>query len=156
MDFPGGPGIPEEHHAPLSHYSRGDTAGREKFAEVQKWYYTRLVDKFVSVLDQPDPADPGRKVLDNTTILTISEIVDGSNHTSNYNPETWDVGGGPRETYIPSLIIGKGGGYFKGGQSVHVPGTDHRDLLATVAAAMGVSISNFAGLSVSPISEVRA
>lgn len=156
MDFPGGPGISEEHHAPLSHYSSGEATGREKFAQVQKWYYTKLVDKLISVLDQDDPADHGRKVLENTTILTISEIVDGSNHTSNYNPQTWDVGGGPRETYIPSLIIGKGGGYFKGGQSVHIPGTDHRALLATVADAMGVKISNFAGTSVSPIAEVKA
>lgn len=156
MDFPGGPGISEDHHAPLSHYSNGQAEGRAKFAEVQKWYFTKLVDKFVAVLDQDDPADPGRKVLDNTTILTMSEIVDGSNHTSAYSAQTWDVPGGPRETYLPTLIIGKGGGFFEGGKSVHVPATDHRDLLATVAHAMDVPLTQFGGTSVSPIEEVMA
>lgn len=156
MDFEGGPGIAEAHHDPLSHYSKGQDAGREKFAQVQKWFVSRLVEKFISVLDVDDPADPGRKVLDNTTILTMSEVVDGSNHTSAYTSQTWDVPGGPRETYLPSVIIGKGGGAFKGGQSVYVPGMDHRNLLATAAYGMGVSLSEFANLNVSPIAEVLA
>jgi len=156
MDFPGGPGIAKNHHDPLSHSSNGQVQGREEFAAVQKWFYEKLVERFVSVLDADDPADPGRKVLDNTTIITMSEVVDGSNHTSGYTKETWDVPGGPRETYIPSVIIGKGGGTLKGGQSVYVPGADHRDLLATVAHAMDVPLSSFGGKDVSLIDEVLA
>lgn len=156
MNFSGGPGIAANHHDPLSHSSNGQVDGREQFALVQKWFFQQLVDKFISVLDTEDPADPGRKVLDNTTILTMSEVVDGSNHTSGYSKETWDVPGGPRETYIPSVIIGKGGGFFKGGQAVYVPGQDHRNLLATVAHAMDVPLMTFGGMNVSPIAEVMA
>ncbi len=156
MDFPGGPGIAKNHHDPLSHTGKENETQLAEFATAQKWFYTKLVEKFISVLDADDPADPGRKVLDNTVVMTMSEIVDGSNHTSDYNKDVWDVAGGPREVYIPTLLIGKGGGTIKGGQSVYVPGADHRDLLATVAHAMGVQISDIGGKSVSPIQEVLA
>ncbi len=156
MNFPGGPGFAANHHDPLSHSGKDATQGRLDFAEVQKWYMRKLTEKFLNVLKAEDPADPGRTVLDNTTVLVLSEVVDGANHTSGYTKETWDVPGGPRETFLPAILIGKGGGAFKGGQSVYVPGADHRDLLATVAHGMGVSLTSFAGKSVSPLSEVLA
>ncbi len=156
MGFPGGPGIFKNHHDPLSHSGNGQDQGREEFALVQKWFIERLAEKFLSTLLADDPADPGHTVLDNTTVLIMSEIVDGANHTSGYNAQTWDVPGGPRETYLPCVMIGKGGGTIAGGRSVYVPGMDHRNVLATLGHAMGVSLTQFGGTSVSPVAEVLA
>ncbi len=156
MGFSRGPGIAKNHHDPLSHSGNGQDQGREEFALVQKWFIERLATKFLSALLVDDPADPGHTVLDNTTVLILSEIVDGANHTSAYNAQTWDVPGGPRETYLPCVMIGRGGGTLAGGRSVYVPGMDHRNVLCTLGHTMGVSLAQFGGTSVSPVSEVLA
>lgn len=153
MDFPGGPGYTKNHHDPLSH--SWDQAGREEFAKVQKWFYARLADKFLAALDQPDPADPEHTVLDNTTILTCSEIADGANHHSDHKEDFW-LDGKPRPSYLPWVILGKGAGLFKGNQLAHVENVDHRNILAACAESMGVSIPTIAGESVKTPEEVKA
>src|SRR5690606_19821774 len=102
MNFPGGPGFAENHHDPLSHSA--DAEGRTRFAQVQKWFYSRLAEKFLAVLDQPDPADPEHTVLDNTVVMVCTEISDGMMHESQANPQTWILGA-PRETYLPFVLI---------------------------------------------------
>jgi hypothetical protein len=153
MDFPGGPGLTMNHHDPLSHSS--DSAGRENFAKAQKWFYQNLADKFIKILaETDDPADPGKKVLDNTTILTCSEISDGFNHNSSAM-EIW-VGGKPQPSYQPWIILGKGGGLFGGNRIAEFTNLDHRNILAAVAESMGVSVPSIADLNVSTPAEVKA
>ncbi|HSC87041.1 MAG TPA: DUF1552 domain-containing protein, partial [Polyangiaceae bacterium] len=115
MNFEGGPGYAKNHHDPLSHSS--DTAGGAEFAMTQQWFYSRLAEKFLAALDVPDPLNAGSTVLDNTIVLTSSEICDGANHNSKAG-ELWMRDNGGRQTFLPSVIIGKGGGFFKGNQVV--------------------------------------
>jgi len=157
MNFPGGPGFDMTHHDPLSHSS--DATGRGNFAEVQKWFYSRLAEKFLAVLDQTDPADPEHTVLDNTTVLTCSEIADGQNHNS-FVDEIW-LTGSAQPSYLPWTIIGGGGGFFKGNQVadfgvVKGEGIDHRHILAAVAESMGVPLTTIGDLSVSSPAQVKA
>lgn len=152
MDFAGGPGVPKAHHDPISH--SWDAAGRAEFARVQKWFYSRLAEKFLAVLDQEDPFDPGRKVLDNMSILVTSEISDGANHNSKHS-EVW-LDGKPMNTYLPWVVIGGGGGYFAPGKSVALNQEDHRNVLAAVAASMGTPLLTVGGANVVPTAGVRA
>lgn len=144
MGFPGGPGIAKNHHDPLSH--SWDAAGRADFAKVQKWFYSRLAEKFLKTLDQPDPADPEHSVLDNSVVLTCTEIADGANH----NSEAMDVwiDGAPQASYLPWVLIGGGGGYLGGGRAVSLQGEDHRNVLAALAGAMGTPIATIGGANV--------
>lgn len=152
MNFPGGPGFASNHHDPLSHSA--DLAGRTDFAEVQKWFYSRLAEKFLAVLDQPDPADPAHTVLDNTVVLTCTEISDGMLHNGAAQ-DIW-LDGGSRPTSLPFVLIGGGGGVLKtGGQYANTP-VMHTDILATLAAAMGVPISTLGGQNVSMPEVLRA
>ncbi len=152
MDFPGGPGIAMNHHDPLSHSQ--DEGGRAQFALAQRWFYQRLVDKFISVLDTPDPQDPAHTVLDNTTILTCTEICDGNMHNSAAG-DKWILGGN-KYTYLPWNIIGGGAGLFAGGRVANMEGVDHRNILSAVAEAMGVNLSTIAGHAVATPSELKA
>lgn len=153
MDFAGGPGVSKNHHDPISH--SWDTAGRAEFARVQKWFYSRLADKFLAALDQPDPLDPAHTALDNCTILTTTEIADGAQHNSR-PAEVW-LDGKANQSYMPWLLIGGGGGYFGGGRAVTVAqGEDHRNLHATIAASMGVPMSTFGGLNTTEITGLKA
>lgn len=152
MDFAGGPGIPENIHDPLSH-SNGDP-GRTNFAVCQRWFYERLATKFLATLDVPDPQDPAHTVLENTTVLTCTEICDGFLHQSAAG-EQW-LNGGPIYMYLPWNIIGGGGGCFEGGRVVNVEGLDHRQVLAAVARSMGVELPSVAGKTVDLPAEIFA
>lgn len=152
MNFAGGPGIAAEHHIGLSH------AGlpREPYARAQQWFFERLAAKMLTVLDQPDPADPAHTVLDNSLIYVTTEVSDGGNHNSDAG-ETW-VFGQPMYTYLPQLLIGGGGGYLKpGGRAVMVEDKRvHTDVLASLADAMGVPLASIGGRPVSVIQELKA
>lgn len=158
MNFAGGPGIPIEHHIGLSHAG----TPRDPYAKAQQWFFQQLADKLLTVLNQPDPADPAHTVLDNSLIYVTTEVSDGGNHNSDAGP-TW-VFGQERYTYLPQILIGGAGGYLKpGGRAVQVSdptiamgGRQHTDVLATVADAMGASITNIGGKPVSAIAELKA
>jgi hypothetical protein len=159
MNFPGGPGIPTEHHIGLSHAG----TPRDPYAKAQQWFFQVLADKMLAVLDQPDPADPAHTVLENSLIYVTTEVSDGGNHNSDAGP-TW-VFGQERYTYLPQLLIGGAGGYLKpGGRIVQVSdpkesimkGRPHTDVLASVADAMGVPLANIGGKPVSLIQELKA
>lgn len=154
MNFPGGPGVMGNHHDPLSHST--DQAGRTNFAIAQRWFYDRLATKFLSVLDQPDPQDPEHTVLENTTILTCTEICDGNSHMSAAGDQWIIHESRNRYTYLPWNIIGGGGGCFSGGRVVNMEGIDHRQILAAVAYSMGVELPQVGGLSVSLPTELFA
>jgi hypothetical protein len=154
MNFSGGPGYASNHHDPLSHSI--DEAGRTAFATCQKWFVDQLVTHLVAKLDQPDPLDASHTVLENTTILFVTEVVDGNLHHTNHE-EVWITSlGGFVDTYLPWFVLGGGAGRLNTGQVVSYTSRDHRDLLATVAATMGVSLTNVAGHDVTLLSEILA
>jgi len=152
MSFPGGPGIPAEHHIGLSH------AGlpRDAYARAQQWFFQQVADKMLSVLAQPDPADPGNTVLDNSLIYVTTEVSDGGNHNSDAG-QTY-IFGKPTYTYLPQILIGGAGGYLKpGGRIVQV--TDnrpHTDMLATIADSMGAPLRSIGSQAVNLIQELKA
>lgn len=150
--FPGGPGIAKGHHEPISHSS--DAAGRAEFASCQRWFYDRLAQMMLTVLDTPDPADtdPTRTVLDNSLVYVCSEISDGFNHNSDAS-EVW-IDGMSRYTYLPAVLIGGAGGYLSPGRVVDVS-RNHLDMLATLSDAMGVPVSQIGGQGVSIIEELK-
>jgi hypothetical protein len=152
FDFLDGPGIAAEHHLGLSHV----IDPRVDYARAQQWLLGRLATKMLSVLSQPDPLDPAHSVLDNSIVYILSEVSDGSSHTS--DSENLTVGTLPLYTYLPQVLIGGGAGYFKpGGGLVQLEnGRPHTDVLATIAAAMGARISEIGGEPVSEIAEVKA
>jgi hypothetical protein len=158
MNFPGGPGIPTEHHIGLSHSG----IPRVPYAQAQQWFFQQLADKLLAVLNKPDPADPAHTVLDNSLIYVTTEVSDGQDHNSVAGPTY--VGGRQMYTYLPQLLIGGAGGYLKpGGRVVQVSdasvvggGRQHTDVLATIADAMGVPLTNIGGQPVSLIQELKA
>lgn len=149
--FEGGPGIAKGHHEPISHSS--DVAGRVEFASCQRWFFDRLAQVMLSVLDQPDPADPdpNRTVLDNSLVYICSEVSDGFNHNSDSN-DIW-IDGMSIPSFLPSVLIGGAGGYLPGGRVVDVS-RSHLDLLATLSDAMGVPVTAIGGQGVDVIGEV--
>jgi len=156
MSFPGGPNFPEGHHDPISH--SWDDMGRLSFATCQQWFYQHLAYKLLATLNQPDPLDPGNPthtVLDNSLVYVCSEISDGANHNSDAS-EVW-VDGKAQNSYLPQVLIGGAGGFLKTQQIIDVTkGRTHTDVLATVAAAMGVPVSTIGGQAVSVIQELKA
>jgi hypothetical protein len=156
MNFSGGPGFAFAHHGALSHSMSTSSSSptRAEFAKTQQWFYKKLADKFLAVLEQPDPADPSHTVLDNTTVLTCTEISDGALHNS-AEKEIW-LDNKPILSSLPWLILGGGGGYFKPGQSVDFVKADHRDVLRTVAAAMDVNLASIGGYAASELKELKA
>lgn len=155
LNFAGGPITSgDNYHDPISHAQNDQL--RPVFAQVQRWFNQRLADKFLSIIDVPDPQDPEHTVLENTTVLTTTEICDGFHHNSAAKPVWFSTGSmnGERYVYLPWNIIGGGGGCFSGGRVVEMDGVDHRQILAAVAHSMGVTLSNVAGQSVSLPSEL--
>ena len=151
--FPGGPGVAKGHHEPISHSS--DAAGRTEFASCQRWFFERMAEMMLTVLDQPDPADtdPGRTVLDNSLVYVCSEVSDGFNHNSDAS-EIW-IEGMPRYSYLPAVLVGGAGGYLSPGRVVDVE-RHNLDMLATLSEAMGVPVSQVGGQGVDVIEELKA
>lgn len=152
MGFPGGPGVPKGHHEPVSH--SWDATGRAEFAGVQRWFYTRLAEKLLATLNQPDPADPEHTVLDNSLVAVLSEVSDGANHNSDAS-SVW-VEGVERPTSLPLVLIGGAGGYLKPAGGIVKVSALHTDLLATFAEAMGAPVSSLGNIAVKPIAELKA
>lgn len=160
MNFSGGPAINALYHDPTSHSA--DAAGRANFAKVQKWFYERLVAKVIMPLaTTPDAADTSggnHSILDNTTIITCSEIADGFFHNSQAAMQTVPLGNTQKmfNLTMPYVIIGGGGGYFKQGGQLVGAQRMHIDLLATLADAMGAPITQMGGKPVSVITDLKA
>ena len=76
------------------------------------------------------------EVLDNTLVWICSEVSDGANHHS--DTSTMWIDGAEWPTYLPNMLIGGAAGCLKPGV-VDVT-REHADVLATVAAMLGVNI----------------
>lgn len=167
-------GSPGSHHATLSHTGPGSTGSglsletRVSFANAQKWFMDKLVTHVVAALNVPDPADPGRLVLDNTIIYTFAEIGEGAWHTSRTGKINFDNVNPPAPfAYMPITMIGGGGGAIKSGQVVRVnndPAPDANnamnsldrpagDIYLAMARAMGVDVASF-GNATNPLTEI--
>jgi hypothetical protein len=138
-------GSPGAHHSALSHTQpQQDDKGlnittRDAFAKCQRWFIEQLLTHAITPLLAPDPADPSRKIIDNTIIYVMSEIGEGAYHPT----ETKEVRPGPLPpvlSYLPSVIIGGGGGALKPGRVITFP-TDRPagDLYLSLCQAMGVT-----------------
>jgi hypothetical protein len=148
------------HHSALSHTGpQQDQVGlnittRDAFAKCQRWFFEQLVTHTLSALLEPDPADPAHKVIDNTIVYVMSEIGEGAWHPTKTAP----IQPGPAPavlSYIPSVIIGGGGGALKSGQVVTFDSDRPAgDLYLSLCQAMGVT-GSFPDAS-GPITEVLA
>lgn len=166
-------GSPGSHHSSLSHTGPGSTGNglaletRTPFANAQRWFVERLVENVINQLNVPDPADPGRLVIDNTIVYMFSEIGEGAWHTSNTRRLNFDNIPTPAPlAYMPIVTIGGGGGALKTGQVVRVNhnpdpqmgNTGDRpagDIYLALCQAMGVNVSSF-GNATNPLTEILA
>jgi hypothetical protein len=169
-------GSPGSHHATLSHTGPGSTGSglsletRQAFANAQKWLMDRLVTNVVASLNVPDPADPGRLVIDNTLIYIFAEIGEGAWHTSRTGKINFDNVNPPAPfAYMPITTVGGLGGAIKTGQIVRVnndPNPDGNnaansldrpagDIYLALARAMGVEVAAF-GNATNPLTEILA
>jgi hypothetical protein len=90
-------------------------------------------------------------VLDNTLVYVCSEIADGNEH--NCRKQVMELGATRIITQLPLMLIGGGGGAVATGQVLDFENRSHKDLLAGICAAMGVSGANF---SSNPLREMLA
>ncbi len=136
------------HHSALSHtqpqqnrYPQTglDVTTRHDFATCQRWFIEQLLEHTLSALLEPDPADPSHKVIDNTIVYVMSEIGDGAYHPT----ATREIQPGPAPavlSYLPSVIIGGGGGALKPGQVVtFAQDRPAGDLYLALCRAIGVT-----------------
>jgi len=113
---------------------------RETFAKCQQWFIQQLLTHTLSALLEPDPADPSHKVIDNTIVYVMSEIGDGAWHTTETKAINLSGGDGGVRAYLPSVIIGGGGGALKPGRVVtFAQDRPAGDLYRSLCQAMGVT-----------------
>jgi hypothetical protein len=158
LDF-GFMGSSGAHHSALSHTGPQQDAGgslnitvRDAFAKAQRWFFEQLLTHTLTALLEPDPADPAHKVIDNTIVYVMSEIGEGAWHPT--ATQELRLGAEPGTlSYIPSVIIGGGGGALKAGQVVtFAADRPAGDLYLSLCQAMGVT-GSFPDAS-GPITEV--
>ena len=136
------------HHSVLSHTGPQanpypqvglDIKVREKFATCQRWFIEQLLQHALTPLLEPDPADPSKKVIDNTIVYVMSEIGEGAWHPT----ATAEIRLGAEAgvlSYLPSVIIGGGGGALKSGQVVtFAQDRPAGDVYLSLCQAMGVT-----------------
>lgn len=159
------------HHSGLSHTqpqmngSVVNMEARTPFARAQRWFIEQLALHVLTRFDQPDPADPGRRVIDNTIIYICSEIGEGAWHGSNTRIIQQGPTPGPT-SYLPLVTLGGGSGALRTGQVLNFNpspvqnrelDTDRPagDIYLALCRAMGVSVASF-GEAVNPVTEILA
>ena len=136
------------HHSVLSHTQPQqnpypqiglDVTTRQKFATCQRWFIDQLLAHTLTALLEPDPADPSHKVIDNTIVYVMSEIGEGAYHPT----ATREIRPGPGPavlSYLPSVIIGGGGGALAPGRVVtFAQDRPAGDVYLALCRAMGVT-----------------
>ncbi len=107
---------------------------------IARFYSEQLAAFATSLADTPDPQ--GGSLLDNTIILCVSEIAEGSTHSYQN---------------MPFLLVGGGGGTLKPGHYDLNNTRSMNDLFVTVAQALGqreVSTFGAAEFVKGPISDL--
>jgi hypothetical protein len=111
-------GVPDPHH-PLTHH-RGNAEWIEKVAKVNT-LHMELFARFVQKL-QATPDGDG-SLLDHSIIVYGSGLSDGNRHD---------------HSDLPTLIVGRGGGFRLGSHLAHPKGTPMTNLFLTLLDRMGV------------------
>jgi hypothetical protein len=117
-------GIPDGHH-PLTHH-RNDPTWMEKVAQINTYH----VQQFATWIARLKAIKEGDStVLDNSMIVYGAGLSDGNRHT---------------HEDLPTLIAGRGGKFFKGGQRiVYRRETPIANLFLTMMDRMGVRVEHF-------------
>jgi hypothetical protein len=116
MIVPVGRGYP--HHV-TSH------GNQDTFKELQKYYFEKMA-RLLTLLDQPDPLQAGKTVLDNTLLVLITECLPQAHSSGN----------------VPVMLLGKLGGRVKTGGVLNASG-NNKTLMATVLRAFGEDGAHF-------------
>jgi hypothetical protein len=127
-------GVSDAFH-PLSHH-QNDPAKLDKLAKIQTWHTTQFA-KFVKRLSETQDGDGS--LLDHSLILFGSNMSNSDLH--NNDP-------------LPSAILGRGYGRFKGGQHLHfAQDTPHANLLLTMLDRAKIPVEKL-GNSTGTLSDV--
>jgi hypothetical protein len=117
-------GIPDGHH-PLTHH-RNDPAMMEKVAQINTYHVQQFagwVEKLKSIKEVDG------SILDNSMIVYGAGLSDGNRHT---------------HEDLPTIIVGKGGGYIRGGRRiVYRKETPMSNLFVTLMDRMGAPVEYF-------------
>ena len=126
--------------------AHGDAANpQEQHFNVRKWQAGQIANLMRGLESVPEG---DRTVLDNTTILMVSEL--------GYYPWSSHSSGRHLRVQVSSLIIGDAGGYFRTGRVVDTQQSDYCNLLLTVAHALGYQdLPTFGKLGTQPIAALR-
>lgn len=114
----------EDDHT-LSHAGPSDANAREHWIRRQTWYAEQLAYLLDGLRAVPEGDGT---LLDHTVVLWCSEIAVGNTHSHDD---------------MPFLLAGSGGGYFRTGRYLRLPGASHNDLLLTLLHAFGVEAETF-------------
>lgn len=117
-------GIPDGHH-PLTHH-RNDPAMMEKVAQINTYH----VKQFAAWVEKMKSIREGhRSLLDNCMIVYGAGLSDGNRHT---------------HEDLPTIIVGSGGGYIRGGRRItYRRETPMSNLFLTMMDRMGVRAEHF-------------
>ncbi len=88
-------------------------------------YFTKKLAYLINSLATTDDID-GNKLIDNTILLTVSDMADARAHDGND---------------VPYMLAGGAGGTLAGGRLVTLNGVSHDTILDTVAQAAGVDVN---------------
>jgi hypothetical protein len=97
----------------------------EDYIKYRSYFTTKLQYLIQSLADTQDM--DGNSLLDNTIILTVSDMGDARSHAGDN---------------VPYMLAGGGGGTLTTGRSVTLSGVSHDTILDTVAQAVGIDVNS--------------
>ncbi len=115
-------GSTRAHHS-MSHETTA--ASLTDLQKIQQWFMEQLA-YLGGALDAAK--EPGGSILDNSALLSCSEVSVGNTHS---------------HLDMPFLLLGGAGGAIKGGRHLRYPGTAHNDLHVSLLNAMGIPATTF-------------
>jgi hypothetical protein len=116
----------------MSHLSQGYQA----FVDWKQYLYQELANFAMLLKNTPEPGGNGESILDNTIILTNSDIAEGHTHV---NATTMTLGG---------KNLGVNTGQFIAFGNNHQP---YANLLVSILNAVGINDTSFASTSTGPL-----
>ncbi len=124
----GGPEFPwlgaSRGHHDISHDSTANAASQELLTKINEWYAQKFFE-LVSGMDKVQEA--GGTMLDNSLVVWVNELAEGSAHT--LSPHCY-------------VVAGKAGGKLQTGRALHL-NDQHNNLLVSIMNLMGVEGNSF-------------
>ena len=116
-------GIDRGHHD-ISHDSVSNAASQEQLTKINEWY----AQKFFTLVSGMDKVqEEGGTMLDNSLVIWVNELAEGSAHT--LKPQCY-------------VVAGKAGGKLQTGRALHID-DEHNNLLVSIMNLMGVQGNTF-------------